>query len=154
MARVKNRDKLLRKLAALPQRVKDQIKPAIEEGAAEIVKMQKSLVPKGDTGALERSIRTARGTVNRRTAVLSTGEVKGDPDLTLTIVAGDETAYYARWIEFGTAPHENKGKFAGTQNPGIRAQPFFYPPVRALRRRVKSRITRATRKAAKEVAGS
>jgi HK97 gp10 family phage protein len=154
MAKVQNRERLLRKLAALPERARQAIKPAVKEGADEIVAMQKNLVPKGGTGALARSIMAVSGNVNKRTAGLSTGEVKGDPDLTVSIVAGDETAYYARWIEFGTAPHENGGLFKGTQNPGIRAQPFFYPPVRALRRRVKSRITRATRKAAKEIAGS
>ncbi|MEZ0169927.1 HK97-gp10 family putative phage morphogenesis protein [Microvirga sp. TS319] len=149
---MKNRERLLQKLAALPQRARAAIKPAVEQGAAEIIAMQKSLVPK-ETGALERSIQAVRGDVNRRVG-LSTGDVKGDPDLTVAIVAGDETAYYARWVEFGTAPHINGGKFKGSQNPGMRAQPFFYGPVRALRRRVKSRITRATRKAAREVASS
>jgi hypothetical protein len=115
--------------------------------------MQKRLVPK-DSGALERSIKAVKGKVNKRTAGLSTGEVQGDPDLSVTIVAGDETAYYARWVEFGTAPHQNGGMFKGSHNPGVRARPFFYPPIRALRRRVKSRITRATRKASREIANS
>jgi HK97 gp10 family phage protein len=30
-------------------------------------------------------------------------------------------------VEFGTKPHINKGKFAGTLNPGTRPQPFMRP---------------------------
>src|SRR5690606_27826671 len=134
-----------------PQKARERIAPAIRQGADEIVTMQKRLVPK-DSGALERSIEAVNGNVNTRTDSLSTGSVQGDPDLTVTIVAGDAQAFYARMVEFGTAPHENRGLFAGSQHPGTRPQPFFYPPVRALRRRVKSRITRATKKAVREVA--
>ncbi|MFC4172640.1 HK97-gp10 family putative phage morphogenesis protein [Microvirga sp. GCM10011540] len=155
MAKVRNREKLLRKLAALPQKVRDHVGPAIRQGADEIVAMQKRLAPK-DSGALARSIQAVRGSYTPENAnvrgVGTTGE--GDPDLTVHIVAGNAEAWYARLVEFGTAPHENKGKFAGTQHPGTRPQPYFYPPVRALRRRVKSRITRATKKAAKEAASS
>ncbi|MCB5173646.1 HK97-gp10 family putative phage morphogenesis protein [Microvirga lenta] len=156
MARVRNRDKLLRKLAALPQKARQTIGPAIDQGAAEIVGMQKRLVPK-ESGALERSIRAVKGNYkaeNANVRGVSAGGVQGDPDLSVTIVAGDAAAWYARLVEFGTAPHENKGLFAGTQHPGTRPQPYFYPPVRALRKRVKSRITRATKKAAREVASS
>lgn len=155
MAKVLNRERLLAKLAALPQKVKTQVGLAIDQGAAEIVSMQKRLVPK-DSGALERSIKAVKGSYTPDNAnvrgVGTTGA--GDPDLTVHIVAGNAEAWYARLVEFGTAPHINGGKFKGTSNPGTSARPYFYPPVRALRRRVKSRITRATKKAAQEVAGS
>lgn len=154
MAKVQNREKLLRKLAALPQKARQAIGPALEQGAAEIVAMQKRLVPK-DTGALERSIKYVKGTYtpDRKARGLG-GSGAGDPDLTVRVVAGDAEAWYARLVEFGTPPHVNAGKFAGSQHPGTRPQPFFYPPVRALRKRVKSRITRATKKAAREIAKS
>lgn len=117
--------------------------------------MQKRLVPK-DSGALERSIRVVKGTYRPENANVRGvgGAGEGDPDLTVRVVAGDATAWYARLVEFGTAPHENKGKFGGTQHPGTKPQPYFFPAVRALRRRVKARVTRATKKAAKEVASS
>ncbi|WP_461222623.1 hypothetical protein [Methylobacterium sp. CM6247] len=57
-------------------------------------------------------------------------------------------------MEFGTAPHINGGLFAGTQNPGAKAQPFFYPLYRAYKKRVKARVFRATTKAAKAIASS
>lgn len=101
------------------------------------------------------SITTQRGDVAKQVSgSLSTGDLKGDPDLTISITAGNKEAYWARWEEFGTAPHINGGRFAGSDHPGTAPRPFFYPPVRALKRRVKSRITRATKKAAREVAGS
>jgi hypothetical protein len=141
-------------MAALPEKIRQEIAPALEQSAAEIVAMQKRLVPT-KSGALERSIKYVKGTYTPDNAnvrgVGTAGE--GDPDLTVHIVAGDATAYYASFVEFGTAPHENKGKFAGTEHPGSKPTPFFYGPYRALRRRTKSRITRATKKGIKKVAG-
>jgi HK97 gp10 family phage protein len=155
MAKVQNREQLLRKLAALPQKARRAIAPAIEQGADEIVAMQKRLVPK-DSGALERSIRKVKGNYTPDNANVRGigGAGAGDPDLTVRVVAGDAGAWYARLVEFSTAPHANKGLFEGTQHPGTKAQPFFFPAVRALRRRVKARITRATKKAVREIASS
>jgi hypothetical protein len=47
---------------------------------------------------------------------------------------------------------ENGGKFKGSQHPGTAAQPFFYPSYRALKKRAKSRMSRAAKKAAQRVA--
>jgi HK97 gp10 family phage protein len=148
MAKVQNRERLLRKLAAIPQKVRQHLAPGIEQGAAEVVATAKRLAPK-DSGALERSIKYIKG--SRAT---SKGTQEGDPDLTVHIVAGNDEAWYARLVEFGTPPHENKGKFAGTQHPGTRPQPYFYPAWRAYRKRVKSRITRAMKKGIKEAVSS
>jgi HK97 gp10 family phage protein len=62
-----------------------------------------------------------------------------EADLRVTVYAGNERAFYARWVEFGTV------KMVG--------RPFFFPAYRAVRRRVRGRLTRATRKAAKAIAG-
>ncbi len=70
----------------------------------------------------------------------------------ITIFAGDNKAFYARWVEFGTAPHINGGWFAGTKHPGTRPSPFFYPSWRANRKSAKGKLTRAINKAAKQVA--
>ena len=154
MAKVQNRDRLLKKLADLPTKTRAAIKPAIQQGADEIVAMQKRLVPKRSHN-LERSIKSVSGNYtpdNANVRGVGGGGKGGDPDLTVHVVAGDAKAWYARLVEFGTAPHINGGKFKGTQHPGAKARPYFYPAVRALRRRVKSRITRATKKAAQQVA--
>jgi len=148
MAKVQNRERLLRKLAAIPQKVRQHLGPGLEQGASEVVAAAKNLVPK-DSGALERSITYKKG--SRSTA---RGTQQGDPDLTVHIVAGNDEAWYARLVEFGTAPHENKGRFPGTQHPGTRPQPYFFPAWRAYRKRVKSRVTRAMKKGIKEAVGS
>lgn len=143
---------LNKKLAALPKAAETAIKAAMSQGADEIVALMKSLVPV-DTGDLKDSIGWTWGKAPK--GALSLGAVTSvDGKLIITIYAGDARAYYARWVEFGTAPHINGGKFAGTQNPGMKAQPFFFVSFRALRKRTKSRITRAINKSAKQVAAS
>jgi HK97 gp10 family phage protein len=151
MARVQNRERLLRKLAAIPQKVRQHLAPGIEQGAAEVVATAKRLAPK-DSGALERSIRYVKGTL--AAANEKSGPIQGDADLTVHIVAGDEEAWYARLVEFGTPPHPNKGMFPDTQNPGTAPRPYFYPAWRAYRKRVKSRITRTMKKGIKEAVKS
>jgi len=150
--KLQGRQRLLAKMAALPTEVRSAIKQALAEGADEITDMQKRLAPV-KTGDLRNSIVQTWGGARVRYSSLSATAGAGDPDLTVRISAGNSKVRYAHLIEFGTAPHINGGKFAGSQHPGTKAQPFFYPPYRALRKRVKSRITRATTKAAKKVAG-
>jgi len=88
--------------------------------------------------------------------------MKNADDMRITIFAGDDKAFYARWAEFGTAPHSlakgadrssrRRRNLPGRQHPGARAHPFFYPAYRANRKKLKSRVSRAITKAAKKVA--
>lgn len=161
---MKNRDRLLRKMAALPTQVRSAMKQALAQGADELTAMQKRLAPVGPPsgaqakkgarpGALRDSIKQTWGDSKVSYASLrGRGGIKGDPDLTVTITAGNSAVRYAHLVEFPTAPHIVGGKFKGAQHPGTQAQPFFYPPYRALRRRIKSRVTRATKKAIQRVA--
>lgn len=156
MARMANRQRLLDKMAAMPAAVRSAIRQALAESADEIVAAQKRLVPK-KSGALERSIGSTFGTYqteNANVRGVTAGTKGSDPDLTVTIHAGDAKAFYAAMVEFGTAPHINGGLFAGTQHPGSSPTPFFFPAYRANRRRVKARISRATTKAVKAFAAS
>lgn len=147
---IQNRDRLLKKLAAIQGAPRTAIKAALDKSAAEIVAMQKSLVPR-KTGALANSIGYSFGgfTADNANVRGVSGGAGGDPDLTVIIHAGDAKAFYAAWVEFGTAPHPSGGKFEGTENPGTPAQPYFYPAYRALKKRAKSRISRATKQAIK-----
>jgi HK97 gp10 family phage protein len=151
--KMQGREALVRKLKALSPATRSAIKQAIAQGADELVALQKRLAPVR-TGELRDSIvQTWGGQSGPKYASLRGGSpVDGDPDLSVLITAGNSAVRYAHLVEFGTAPHTNGGKFAGTQNPGTSAHPFFYSPYRALKRRIKSRITRATTKAAKAVA--
>lgn len=150
MVEIKGLKELQRKLDALPARVKQRIREAMEAGADEIVSMAKALVP-ADSGALRESIGWTYGRAPK--GAMTIGKVQSiGGDLTITIYAGNSEAFYARWVEFGTSAHKAGGKFEGADIPAIPAQPFFYVSFRANRKRVKGRITRAINKAAKEVA--
>lgn len=151
MSKIEGRARLLAKMAALPAEVRSAIKQALAEGADEITDMQRRLAPV-KSGELRDSIKQTWGGGRERYSSLNATGGAGDPDLTVRISAGNSKVRYAHFVEFGTRPHVNGGKFAGTLHPGARAKPFFYPAYRALKRRVKSRITRATTKAAKKVA--
>lgn len=167
MSKISGRERLLKKMAAIPQAIRKDIATAIEAGANDIVSLQKQLAPK-QSGDLRNSIRAVKGSYtpeNANVRGMSASAAEGnDPDLTVHIVAGDDKAWYARLVEFGTAPHEIRPKRPGgllnvygrmiesVSHPGAKPRPFFYPAYRALRRRVKGRITRATKRAIKKVA--
>lgn len=147
---VQGLDRLQRKLKRFPVAVEQEIRAAMETSANEIVALMKSLVPV-DSGELRDSIGWTFGDRPRYSQAIVTAK-SPNGNLVLTIYAGNERVRYAHLVEFGSSPHINAGQFAGTQHPGTAATPFFFPSFRALRRRAKSRITRAVNKAAKKVA--
>lgn len=156
MAKIDGLDRLNRKLAALPVAAKKRIREAMEQGASEIVSMMKSLVPVGSSGDLKESIDWTWGEAPKGAMTLARVRSRGagatGSENLITIYAGNAKGFYARFVEFGTSAHTAGGKFAGAEIPAIPASPFFYVSFRANRRRVKSRITRAINKSAKEVA--
>lgn len=133
--KIQNRERLRRKLAALPKAVKEEVRKGLAVSAAEIVDLQKRIVPV-DTGNLRASIGWEYGDQQR---IKYSQGVGGDHELSVRISAGDTFARHAHLIEFGTVK--------------MRAQPFFYPAYRLGKKRAKSRISRATNKAARKVAG-
>lgn len=153
--KVQGADALKRKMRAFPKRAREQIAQAMEQSADEIVKMAKSLAPVDD-GDLQMSISWTWGSAPKGSLTLGTvrSEGKGVGNMAITVFAGNDKAFYARWIEFGTSPHVQGGMFTGSQHPGTPARPFFYPAYRALRRRIRSRTSRAIRNAARSVAAS
>lgn len=150
MANVIGRERLMRKLKKLPDLIKTRARQAMELAADEIVSTMKTLVPE-QSGALKASIGWTWGKAPKGSMTVASVS-SSDRDMTITVYAGNDEAYYARWVEFGTSSHVNGGRFAGTANPGTKAQPFFFVSFRANRKRAKSRISRAITKAAKEIA--
>ncbi len=147
---MQGRDRLLEKLRAIQGAPRAAARAALEKGAQKVVETAKTLAPVDD-GALRASIGYTFG----RYAPAVRGGLKtaggvDDPDLSVTIHAGNEQVYYAAFVEFGTAPHVNKGRFAGTQHPGTAARPFFYPAYRMHIKSVKTSVSRALRKAIRE----
>ncbi|THK38107.1 HK97 gp10 family phage protein [Ensifer sp. MPMI2T] len=148
-------DRLNRKLALLPIAAQRKIRDAMEQGADEIVAMMKALVPE-KSGDLKGSIAWTWGDAPKGALTIATVRGRGvrstGSENLITIYAGNADAYYARFVEFGTAAHTAGGMFAGATIPAIPASPFFFVSYRANRKRVKSRITRAVNKTAREVA--
>lgn len=151
MTKIQGLDRLKRKLAKLPAVAKQMIRQAMEAKANEIVAMMKNLVPVDD-GTLRDSIGWTWGKAPKGSLTLASVQATGDSDMTLTIYAGNKEAFYARWVEFGTARHKNGGLFAGSIHPGTTAQPFFFVSWRANKRRTVRAVRKATRDAAKKVA--
>lgn len=146
---IKGLTNLNRKFAQLPIAQKRHIHNALLKNAQELTSLQRRLVPirkSGRGGGLRRSIK-------HRFL---------DP-LKMEISAGDKKkggVFYVRFVEFGTRPGKRGRRLTigGRKRQqyrnhlGTKAQPFFYPAYRSLRRRLRSRLTRATTKAAREVA--
>lgn len=143
--------RLLRKLKVLPDAARAEIRVVLAQQADEVVAMMKRLAPE-DSGALRKSIGWNWGNKTPQGAMSIATVGKGD--LTITIFAGSKEAYYAVMVEFGTAAHVAGGKFAGAEIPAIPPQAFFWPSWRALRKGVKSKLRKASRDAARRVAGA
>ncbi|MCF6126065.1 HK97 gp10 family phage protein [Mesorhizobium sp. M7A.F.Ca.CA.001.07.2.1] len=131
--------KLQRKLTALPKVARDMIRAAMEKQADIIVAMMKSLVPV-DRGELRDSIGWTWGKAPKGSYVVAVVKASLGGDLTLTIFAGNEVAYYARWQEHGTQE--------------MPAQPYFFVSWRANKKGSSRAIRAAVNKAAKQVAAS
>ena len=146
-----------RRLDAIPPKVREAVVAAQGQNADEMVALARSLAPK-KTGALAASI-TKESSKNQ---------------LGVSVVAGGGKAFYARFVEFGTrgsvdgeeqgftekltltrgAEGQKRRRKSRRTHPGTKAQPFFFPAYRALKKRMKGRASRAASKAIKEVAGS
>jgi HK97 gp10 family phage protein len=123
-----NRDRLRRKLKAIPVEVRKALKAQNAANAADLVGVQKRFAAasfKDPTGDLQAGIRHQ--------------DVIDSTRISQKVSAGAKDAKgrdYAAWVEFGTSKNE--------------AAPFFWPAYRLGRRKYKSRMTRAAKKALQE----
>lgn len=141
-------DRLKRKLKAFPDAARVEISKSMEQSATAIVALAKSLA---QSDQVRDSIGWTWGDAPKGSIAI--GGISGPSgNLKITIYAGGDAAFMARWEEFGTAPHINGGRFAGTQHPGTAARPYFYVSYRAYRKRARSGITRAITKSVKRIA--
>lgn len=157
---VEGLDRLVRQMKAIPLAIRDEAKAAIQEEADELARAIAAAAPTSRGGGdLKNSVRVERG--GSEDVARSTGELKSQAGLAVRVVAGDEKAFYASFVEFGTAPHSmapradlSSGKKQdGPQHPGSKAEPFFYPTIRATRKRRRSKMGRRLNKAVKAAAG-
>ena len=125
-----------RRWGAIPDRVKAEVRKAMEDVAEEIVSQMYAVAPHL-TGDLAGSIGWTWGDAPKGSLTIGTVGKTEYATLRITIYAGDKDAFYARWQEFGT-----------TKMP---ANPFFYPVWRAKSKSARNRITRAIGRAIKSI---
>ncbi len=114
-------DDYQKRMSRLPLVLKQRIDAALKQNAEELAAMARRNVPVGDSGDLKASIRVE--------------PLVGQ--LGYRVLAGNKTAFYVRWVEFGTSS-------------GTDATNFFFGSLRGLKPRLKGRVTRAINKALKE----
>jgi HK97 gp10 family phage protein len=147
---VRNKDKLLAKLTKLAPASFAALTDANRQTADEMVDLARGYAPVR-TGHLRDSI-LATGPGDTPPAYSQGAGHKPVPAGSFMVSAGNTKVRYAHLVEYGTAPHKNAGEFAGTENPGSKRQPFFWPAYRVIRKKMRSRATRAINKAVKAVA--
>lgn len=164
--KIEGKERLKAKIAAMPVKTRETIRKTLGTSARDMVDVAKKFVPR-KSGALANSIGYTFGgytAANANVRGVSSGGA--DHDLAVTIHAGDEVAWYASLVEFGSAAHVIKPKDEGgklningrlvdqAQHPGASAHPYFYPAYRLTKKQVKSRVRAAVSRAAKEAARS
>ena len=155
---VKGLDKLLAQIKALPDTAAVIAAAQLHRNAADTAEAVARAAPKR-FGALARSCRAEQTPDNQR---LDTAGVKARAGLSFQVIAGDAEAYYARWVEFGTAAapagrfRDANGKTRNNhqEHHATPAQPFFYPTIRARAAGDKAAMVKAGTAAAKAVAAS
>ena len=123
----------------LPREFLEGITHALNQGADEIVDAAKILAPEGPQephvkDTIRRTDIRVRADGKSAVVFVTTGDTK-------------QTANAAFRSEFGRAPG-GSGKVDMGKHPGHREQPFMFPAYFAKRKRVRSRVKRAIKKAA------
>lgn len=131
MARSAQSIRLERRIAAIPKAVREAVQSALLASGNELADAMKSLAPE-DEGNLKASIAvTLPGQSTPAYSQPGGSHVAGE--LEVLVTAGNEDVRYPHLQEYGTSFHD--------------AQPFFWPSVRLLQKRIKNRIRRAVGKA-------
>lgn len=126
--------RLKRRLAAVPQEVKDAVLPSLNRQANQMAGTMRSFAPV-DTGDLKDSIAvTPAG--HQTPAYSQPGGSMTVPENAVAITVGNSDVRYGHLVEYGTAH--------------AAAQPFFWPTIRLQKKRaqkaIKSAVSRAVRK--------
>lgn len=149
---VRNKDRLMRKLAALHPTIANELNLMNKAAAEQMAEYARQFVPV-KTGKLKESIVVTPP--GETPPPYSQGGVQGRPvpDNAYAVSAGNSGVRTAHLVEYGTTPHTLGGFFEGAEHPGSRARPFFWPAYRITKRKHKRESAKALTKAIKKVAG-
>ncbi len=169
-ASFKGQQQLARRLGRIPSSIKEAVGAAQAQNAKELSEAIARAC--SDDPVLSASVGYTDGRAPK--GALGAGaagdDAKSAEGLVYTVYAGDPAfPAKARWREFGTTPHsedpknrtilafEEGGKavFAHhVDHPGETAKPFFFGTYRTLKKRMRSRTSRAATMAAKKSASA
>ncbi len=127
-------DDLMKAFDRVKKAPRERINAALLASANELATTQQHLAPK-DTYALANSI-TVTGPGQSTPAYSQPGGSRVAGENEVIVTAGNSDVRYAHLVEFGTSKTD--------------AQPFFWPALRLLRKRLQQRIDRAGKKAVKD----
>jgi HK97 gp10 family phage protein len=115
---------------------REAVIPALKKSGDELASAQKALAETSrDTGALIDSIAvTMPGHSTPAYSQPGGARLAGETEVIVT--AGNADVRYAHLVEYGTSDTD--------------AQPFFWPALRLLRKRLQNRVNRAAKKAVKD----
>lgn len=127
-------------MQAIPQAVRDAVKPALITSGDELVDRMQALAPER-TGALKNSIKaTPPGGTTPPYSQPGGSRVAGE--LEEIVTAGNTDVRYPHLVEYG---HAN-----GLNGSVVPPHPFFWPAYRLSKKRIANRLKRAIRKAVRE----
>ncbi|WP_347311367.1 HK97 gp10 family phage protein [Defluviimonas sp. SAOS-178_SWC] len=161
---VEGMDRLRARFRALPKEIRQAVRDEMERAAEDYVALMRRLAPRGKSGKLAASIGWTWGDAPSGAIVVQQmyGDGPTNIDMRITIFAGSDEVFYARFVEFGTRAHalalnasveRGKRQDQGGWHPGATAQPFFFPAVRAKKRTTTRRINATAVKAARRIWG-
>lgn len=121
-------------LGEIPEAVEREARAALLKGGQELQEGMELLAPE-DTGDLKNSIHVT-GPNSQTPPYSQPGGSRTTGPLEIAVTAGNSEVRYTHLVEYGTK-HSAE-------------QPFFWPVVRSLRKRVMGRINRAIKKGVRE----
>ncbi|WIJ24230.1 HK97-gp10 family putative phage morphogenesis protein [Devosia sp. RR2S18] len=128
--------RVLARIEGIPDAVRRDMQPAIVKSGEELAGVMKHLAePSRDTGALIESIEVTPpgGTTPPYS---QPGGSRTAHELEAVVTVGNSEVRYPHLVEYGTAHAP--------------AQPFFWPAVRTLQKRINNRLNRTAGKAVRE----
>ncbi len=144
---VKGSDALAKRLAAIPDQILDELRPALTRSVAEIAADARALAEASRrSGALVASI-AETGPGETTPAFASDGGQRTAGPNEAFVTVGNPEARHGHLVEFGTVERfHNNGKSTGV----MPAAPFLLPAWRLNRLRAERRIKRAISQGAKK----
>ncbi|WP_174800987.1 HK97-gp10 family putative phage morphogenesis protein [Martelella limonii] len=126
--------RLKRRLNAIPKEVRAAVDPSLLKSGNELARTVKQLAPE-DSGDLKNSV-AVTGPKQQTPAYSQPGGSQIVAENTVAVTVGNEDVRYPHLLEYGS-----------TKMP---AQPFFWPSVRLLKKRIANRTKRAISKAVRQ----